>query len=158
MRTGFTLIELLACMAIMGIIGTASIPAFNRWQSQQTYRNNVDKVLLAFQSAKQNAIGTYQDYWVSWLDGCIAISPDELASCETTQGQLLDDAITLNGNFASGNQVRFSQGRGMAGFNSGSLRIRHQFFDTHETRLIVSALGRIRLCQSRALFSEIEEC
>lgn len=154
---GFSLIELMACVAIMALITSASLPAFNQWQNKQDFAALISQVIGAIHRAKAFSIQRHQDYWVGWNTSCFWLASVPTNSC-TQQVVELPEWSRISGNFSSGNVVQFSQGRGMAGFSSGTLTLGHSALPQLEVRIVVSSLGRIRLCQTESLFSAMDMC
>ncbi|GMQ83505.1 MAG: hypothetical protein BMS9Abin06_0240 [Gammaproteobacteria bacterium] len=164
-HSGFTLIELLVTLALAAVLAGLAVPAMDHFVDNARLRSAGESLAQQLQFARSHAL-TYQlpvyfslsgspgQWCFGWSDSadcdCNATSPGP-ALCSTQGGnqnlihrqlstafpavQLnADDSVTLR-------SIRFSPIRGTASADSFSLRN-----DAGELRVIVSLLGRIRIC------------
>ena len=163
--SGFTLIELLVTLALVAVLAGLAVPAMGRFIDNARLRSAGEALAQQLQYARNHAL-TYQqpvyfslsvspEQWCyGWSDskGCdCGANGSGNAVCNTQGGnrnlvhrQLSTDfpavQLTTNGSDAV-RSVRFSPIRGTASADSFSLRN-----NAGELRIIVSPLGRIRIC------------
>src|SRR5690554_3973219 len=155
---GFSLLELMLVCALMALLLGFGGVQFTQWHWRSQFSAEIQQVLASFELAKTQAQKHNRDYWLGIQAQCLWLAPTEHSNCNESAAYKRPQSLNWQAEFASGNQVKFTAGRGMSGFSSGRLRIQHRQFAGHEVRLIMSALGRIRLCETQPLLNGVPPC
>ncbi|CUS47180.1 MAG: pilin protein [Idiomarinaceae bacterium HL-53] len=140
MENGFSLIELVVVAGILAALATAGVPAFNRWHFKQQYLFDVRQIHRLLTHTQQQA----RD-----------LATDQTAAITAIP---LHSQVSQRDNFMPQGHVQFTANRGMAGFSAGTIRVHHNAFPNHEVKIIVSAVGRIRICETEPLFHGVSPC
>jgi type IV fimbrial biogenesis protein FimT len=164
-HSGFTLIELLVTLALAAILAGLAVPTMGRFVDNARLRSAGEALAQPLQFARNHALTYQQPVYFSvssnpgqwcygWSEGadcdCNATSPGT-ALCTTRNGnqnlvhrQLSSEfpavQLSTNGSGTS-RSIRFSPIRGTASADSLSL-----INNAGELRIVVSPLGRIRIC------------
>ncbi|GMQ88274.1 MAG: hypothetical protein BMS9Abin08_1510 [Gammaproteobacteria bacterium] len=164
-HSGFTLIELLVTLALAAVLAGLAVPAMGRFVDNARLRSAGEALTQQLQFARNHALTYQQPVYFSvsvnpgqwcygWSDAvdcnCNATDPGT-AVCSTQGGNrnlihrqlsAAFPAVQLNTKRSgTSRSIRFSPIRGTASADSFSLRN-----DAGELRVIVSPLGRIRIC------------
>lgn len=157
---GFTQVEMLMVLAILGIVATASIPAFTGFVDRQRLRSAAAELHNMFHAARAEALRRHATISVSLRSEgdrwCLALSDSGACDCLQPGACQLGGrqapiatserhpGIDLTSNFPAGNAA-FHAPRGTG--TPGTARIRNR---AGHADLVVSSLGRIRSCASPA--------
>lgn len=142
---GFTLPELLLVLVVVSLLGIASLNGWQQWQQRQRMRDTAQQLqqFLSGVRAWANWHNSEQPLWL--LPGerwCLGSGPIPLSGCEA------DKRLQL---LAPHRQVNILAVEGAPGFygRRNVARAGHIAFgeETRSWRIIISARGRIRLCE-----------
>lgn len=168
MKNGYTLLELLIVITLISIITVLGANSYSRLMLQLTQRAVSTQIETALNHARQAAIATKQDVYVVIRDDlqCVGVSFETNCDCsekencginETPLNVLLRESkVTLGGlRLAKDKHIKFDGRLGLAAGNNGSFGLSTAIA---EVRVIVSALGRSRLCLASGHLSGIQQC
>lgn len=174
-RSAFSLLELLLVVALLGILFTLGVPGLLQLAQSSRLQGAGQATYGILQEARSQALAEQRDYFVVWQTAgtestdtasttpvwCAAISQTPDCNCLTeecpTQGvprrlQSHDyiGVALAKAAFVGGPVTGFDGLRGLAEGRAGT--VRYQLTNEADTpaaelRVIVSALGRVRLCQ-----------
>ena len=164
-HSGFTLIELLVTLALAAVLAGLAVPAMGRFVDNARLRSAGEALAQQLQFARNHALTYQQPIYFSlsvspgkwcygWSDSencdCDATGP-ATAVCNTQDGnqnlvhrQLSSEFPTVQlstKGSGTSRSIRFSPIRGTASADSLSLNN-----EAGELRIVVSPLGRIRIC------------
>ncbi len=166
-KNGFTLIEMMVSIAVMAIIATSVVPAFNDMKEKHKIRGAVETISSDFQLARSEAIKTNQAVSLSFsgiggTNWCYGINDSSGCNCSVNNACQVDGNtvrvassaeflnINLTTNFA-GQTATFDPDRGTT--NSG---ITSLTANGKTAKIFVSAIGRISVCSND--YSFYPEC
>lgn len=155
---GFTLLELMVVFSLLSVLGGMGINSLLQWHWRTHYLNKLNEIAVTVQRAQQNAQRGHYDYWLSIESQCMWLHTQAVAECEQHAVVLQHPDIHWQANFTHGHQLRFVAGRGLSGFGAGRIRVFHKRFPQHEAAVIVSSLGRVRVCESEQLLRGVALC
>lgn len=155
---GMSLLELMLVISITMILTTLGVPSLLDSKQQLHIKQAAQASYFFMQHARASAIASGEDVFVSIRTGqawCLGMNVSQTCDCLVedscsvlgvqTRIQQSDYASValLQSRFGQNNSAVFDGERGMAMGNSGSVT----FGDTNdELKLIVSNMGRVRLC------------
>ena len=167
---GLTLLELLITISIIVIVVFFGVPAFTSIQKNIQLKGAAESSYFAFQQARVAAISKNIDITVALRSGedwCAAISDKGVCDCN------IQDACTMDGieykvahddyrfvsldkvTFGADNIAVFDANRGLSIGHAGSAI----FSDgTEQLKLILSNMGRVRICSVANGFSGYDPC
>ncbi|TRW50281.1 prepilin-type N-terminal cleavage/methylation domain-containing protein [Aliidiomarina halalkaliphila] len=156
---GFSLLEVLFVVAFLALLSVFAYPNVHHYRQQQRLQTEVQKVYAHAQETRLRSIGLGVDHWFG-----IREHHGQLAWCwwrseQTPECVPRDDRVNYQWNFASGDAARFTAPIGMAGFSAG--HIEFMLLDAPQlprVRMVVSTLGRIRLCTQGPRWSGYAAC
>ncbi|MCC5855594.1 MAG: hypothetical protein JJU10_07960 [Idiomarina sp.] len=154
---GFSLLELMLVTGMLSLMAGVGVHSLHHWQARVDYQHGLDRVLHTFLQAQRQAQRTQQDTLVGVRPDCVWLGYEVATDCAAAVFQP-SSALTLSAQFNDQGVLRFSAPRGMAGFSAGRLILQHQRFPTHQTHVIVSTLGRVRVCQTERLLHGYPRC
>ena len=166
-RSGFTLLELLVTLAVVGLLLGLAVPTMGRLVDSARLRSAAEAFSQELKQARNHALTHQQNVYFSvsviadrwcygWSDAvaCDCGASDSAATaCRTGRDSVAQIHRRLSSDFpaielmtkgrAAPRSLRFSPLRGIASADSFTLRN-----DAGELRVIVSPLGRIRICST----------
>ena len=169
-QKGLTLLELLVTIAIIGIVITIGAPSMLETQKSIKLKGAVEVNYFAFQQARSEAISAGADVTLSFTAGtnwCVAISDVGDCDCNTA------NACTINGveqivkandftnitmenlNFGADSIATFDGIRGLSLGSAGSTVLSD---GTNEARLVLSNMGRARICMQAGTLGNYAAC
>jgi len=168
-KNGFSLLEVILVTLMIAILAGAGWPAFQRNMQQQQLMNAAELVYLAVRDARLAAIGNGADWWfgkTASAEFCFSnhavlpaqCSPQHEDESRVIALQQLPAPIHVDVHFHAHQAVRFSAHTGMAGFSAGHFAVRHQELADTTVKIIVSSIGRIRMCTEGARSSRVPSC
>lgn len=168
--SGLTLLELLITISILVLVVSLGAPAINSIQKNMQLKAAAESSYFAFQQARVAAITQSIDVTVAIQSGenwCAALSDNGLCDCT------ISNVCTLNGveykvdsadyrfvsidkvTFGVDNIAVFDSNRGMAIGHAGSV----VFTDgDKQLKLILSNMGRVRICAVASSLGGYEAC
>lgn len=155
---GFSLIELLSVLVLLSVLSLFAVPSFQQLIVRYQLKQDVSSVEGLVRMIRMQAIGRGTDMYFTLeheIAGTRLCWEDRVHARECSE--LIRNAH-LEWNFAA-NPMLFRGLTGMAGFSAGHIRVRHrdaQRLDQY--RVIVSTLGRIRVCAVHGPESVYEAC
>ncbi|WP_293747912.1 GspH/FimT family pseudopilin [uncultured Paraglaciecola sp.] len=168
--SGLTLLELLITISILVLVVTLGSPAINSIQKNMQLRGAAQSSYFAFQQARVAAITKNIDVTVAIRSGkswCAALSDNGVCDCAVESECTLDgaeykvdfvdyrfveiDKVT----FGADSVAVFDANRGLAIGHAGSI----VFSDGEkQLKLILSNMGRVRLCSIDSNIGGFETC
>ncbi len=154
-QTGLSLPELLCVLAIMAILLATATPAFSSLRQRQALTTAAEALSQLFQFAQRRALQTGVSHGVAINieQGCALVVADPVCDCADSgcrgRAEYQLQAGWLGGvriselSFAGDGVARFSPLRGAA--TAGHVQLRSD--DGSRLQLVVSRLGRVRLCR-----------
>lgn len=166
---GFSLLEVILVTLLITILAGTGWPALQRNMQQQQLMGAAELVYLALRDARLAAIGSGVDWWFGKAHNgelCFANYAVWPAHCSPQLGgdnsviplAQLPEQIHVGAHFHANQAARFSAYTGMAGFSSGRFEVRHSELADTTVTIIVSSLGRIRMCTNGAHSNRVPPC
>lgn len=155
---GFTLLELMLVVSLLAMLGGIGANTLLNWQWRSHYLAKLNAIAAAVQQAQRQAQRGHRDYWLSVEGHCIWLHTQTTGQCNQHGVVFHQQDISWQPQFTQGHQLRFMAGRGLSGFGAGRIRVSHQRFGSHEAAVIVSSLGRVRVCQNKWLLRGVALC
>jgi len=167
---GLSLLELLIVISIVAIVVMLGAPSVTEMQRQYKLKGAVEVSYFALQLARSGAISASTDTTVQFVEGenwCIGTSAGGLCDCNvlnscTVNGveQLVKAAdfsqITMQDlAFGANDAAVFDGVRGLAEGNAGSVVLTD---GNNEARLVLSNLGRVRICMQQGQLGAYDPC
>ncbi len=158
-NSGFTLVELMVAVAVLAILLTIGIPAFQSTLDKRRLTGAVEQLYSDLQYARSEAIRQNKDvtvYFTGTSTWCYGMDDDTSSPCNCSSapdnctvgnvrkvvpGTDFRNVTLSNNTFASGN-VAFDPRRGTA--NQGTASLTSAAIGT--VGVIVSNPGRVRIC------------
>ncbi|MCO4321671.1 prepilin-type N-terminal cleavage/methylation domain-containing protein [Aliidiomarina quisquiliarum] len=157
-NNGFTLLELMLVVSLLAVLGGLGATSLLNWQWRSQYLAKLNAIAVAVQQAQRHAQRGHHDYWLSVEGHCIWLHTHATGQCEAHGVVFQQPYLSWQPQFTHGHQLRFMAGRGLSGFGSGRIRLAHQRFPSHEAAVIVSSLGRVRVCENEPLLRGVPLC
>ena len=168
--SGLTLLELLITISIIVLVVSFGVPAITSIQKNMQLKAAAQSSYFAFQQARVAAITKNIDVTVAIRPGknwCAALSDSGVCDCSITYECTLDGVEYMvdftdyrfisidNVRFGSDSIAVFDANRGLAIGHAGSI----VFTDGHnKLKLILSNMGRVRVCAVDRSLSGYESC
>jgi prepilin-type N-terminal cleavage/methylation domain-containing protein len=158
---GFTLVEMIVTVAVLAILLTAGIPAFQSTLDKRRLTGAVEQLYSDLQFARSEAIRQNKRvtvYFTSTSAWCYGmdVEPSSDCDCNSAPGNCTVGGVqkvvsgtdfrnvTLSNNTFASNNVTFDPRRGTA--NQGRVSLQSSAIGTVE--VIVSNPGRVRICST----------
>lgn len=167
---GLTLLELLITISILVLVVSLGSPAINSIQKHMQLKGAAQSSYFAFQHARVAAITKNVDVTVAIRPGeswCAALSDSGVCDCAVTYECTLDGVeykvdsadyrfVSINKvTFGADNIAVFDANRGLAIGHAGSVI----FTDgDDQLKLILSNMGRVRICAVDSSLGGFEAC
>lgn len=169
-QRGLTLLELMVTVSIIAIVVAIGAPAIMSTQKTMQLKGAVESSYFAFQHSRSAAISAGSDVTVSMESGsnwCIGISDNGDCDCQTL------NSCTINGveqlvkssdfklvsmqelNFGVNSAAAFDGIRGLAVGSAGSMILSD---GSNKAKLILSNMGRIRICMDEGELGRYSSC
>jgi prepilin peptidase dependent protein A/type IV fimbrial biogenesis protein FimT len=169
-QRGLSLLELMVTVSIIAIVVSIGAPAVLKTQKTMQLKGAVETSYFAFQQARSSAISSASDVTVSITAGtnwCVAISDGGDCDCNTL------NSCTINGveqiikardfhmvtmeelSFGASSSADFDGVRGLSIGSAGSTI----FSDgTNKAKLVLSNMGRARICMDEGNLGSYSAC
>jgi len=157
-KAGFTLLEIMLVILLVGLLSSLGVHNLVQWQWRTQYLTKLNEIATAIQQAQRFAQRSHHDYWLSVEPTCIWLHSSSQGQCSHHGVVFGAQGIAWQAQFTQGHQLRFMAGRGLSGFGAGRIRVTHPSFSHHEAAVIVSSLGRVRVCESKPLLKGVAPC
>jgi prepilin-type N-terminal cleavage/methylation domain-containing protein len=153
---GLTLVEALVTVAILGIIAGIAIPAFNSLRETLRLKGSAESLMMELRWAKSESIKRSASLTVSFREGnddwCFGFTLAESCNCQQPNSCVMDaqerttnnessPGISLAAN-VSNKRFTFNPRRGTV--TAGNIQLTGR--NGKALRVVVSGLGRIRMC------------
>lgn len=167
---GLSLLELLISLTIVGILVSVGGPAFMQYNDERKLKGAVEASYFLLQQARSVAVSKGADVTVDFAEGnnwCIGVSDSGTCNCSTSSSCTVDGVeLVLNSSdysgvsmqsltFGASDQTVFDGTRGITSGNSGSLELTN---GTIDVRLVVSNMGRARICVASGTMGGYSAC
>lgn len=156
---GFSLLELLVAIAIIAIIAVLGAPSIRDMATRLALQGAIDATYFKLQVARSHAIRTSSDITVDVRNGgtswCIGVSDGGSCNCSVANSCAVDgvedvikstdfsDVQMQNQVFGGASEIVFDGIRGLSIGSAGSLELTD---GTDVTRVVLSNVGRVSLC------------
>lgn len=157
-QQGASLLEYLSVISLVGFISAISLPSLIEWQNKKKYQANIAQIHQVFIRAQRKAQHEQRDYWVGIEAQCVWLHQAANGNCQQHGQYRMTDFLQLQPKLAQGNRIRFTSKRGFSGFGAGQIIAQSLTYPEHEVRYVISALGRVRLCQIQPFLVGIGVC
>lgn len=164
---GLSLLELLITLSIVLFLAVIAVPSFSQQRDALSLREASMRVTQLLKQARQMAITKRQDTFVVFTSGpdwCVAVSIDPHCVCGLTcqvdkpnmiVTQQKTPATLINTQFAGGHYLRFDGTHGMSIGHAGQFIFAAA---TQRVRVILSNLGRVRICAENSSIWGLQQC
>jgi len=173
--SGYSLLELLITLAVLAVIITAGVPAFLNMLENSRATSAAQETYALLQYARSDALRSGETRYVVWQQNdpqwCVAVATTSDCDCLTASCAIdgverrLDSedfgqVTLLSAAFVGGSYTGFDGLRGLAEGNAGTvtygLNAAQEAVD--QSRVVVSTLGRVRMCQTGAVNGGLAAC
>ena len=167
---GLTLLELLVTVSILTLAVTLGVPSISGAQRNLQLKGATETVYFTFQKARSFAIAKGVDITISLREGadwCVALSDAGECDCMARKQCLVDGVLYyIDSNdyalidmqqlkFGKSDLTIFDPVRGLAMGHAGSV----VFSDgSHQLKLILSNMGRVRICSPSKAWGGYAKC
>jgi prepilin-type N-terminal cleavage/methylation domain-containing protein len=167
---GLSLLELLIVISIVAIVVTIGAPSVVEMQRQYKLKGAVEVSYFALQYARSAAVSASTDTTVQFVEGgnwCVGTSDAGLCDCNVINSCTVNGVeqsikaadfaqITMQDlNFGANDAAVFDGVRGLAVGNAGSVVLTD---GNSEARLVLSNLGRVRICMQQGQLGAYDPC
>jgi type IV fimbrial biogenesis protein FimT len=165
-NNGFTLLELMVTLAILSIVLGVGVPSMLDMARSMRLQGAAQESYALLQYARSDALRAGADRFVVWsrdsANWCAVVTVRNDCNCLTEDCSIdgvlrqqssadFSDIALASAAFSSGGFTRFDGMRGLAEGNAGTVAYQLPSTDAgaiaNEIRIVVSGLGRLRLCQ-----------
>lgn len=157
-KQGWTLLELLSCLSILALLCQVGLPPSLRYKNLVEYHTTAQALQQLAQSAQHHAQLSGQSTWLRINGSCLYWTFDTEHTCSQSEAVYLSSTMDIQTAWSTGQSIRFVGGRGQTALGSGSVWLIHQGFPDHHIKLVMSSLGRARLCQNSRLIAQVPLC
>ncbi|QJR82083.1 prepilin-type N-terminal cleavage/methylation domain-containing protein [Alteromonas pelagimontana] len=165
---GLTLTELLVVMGLIGLLLTLAIPSYVDLQHQQLLRKTLTQTRLLFREAQSLAMVESKTTRLQITTGaswCLAITRQTSCNCliesdcavagrEYKVSAAKTPILLFHSTFVPANSTSFDSTGLSYGF-AGSLTFK---IAERQAKLILSNLGRVRVCMAQGQLSGVPQC
>lgn len=167
---GMSLLKLLICIAVLATLATSGASSFTPLVQKYQMHGASQGIYFLLQQARSMAITMQQDIAVDIHAGtnwCIALTTAHSCDCTIKDNCLVNNAewkISVEEydltqvtkiTFGTNMQTVFSSPRGLTAGNAGSLVLSD---GRHELKVLLSNMGRVRICALTQGFSPYKQC
>lgn len=149
---GYSLIELMIVAGMLAVLALMSWPALQESRYRAELDDAADNLTALVRAARLQAIATDSAVWVGKSHAqslCFWQQEQRPLDCPAADGlnAPLSPRVEVEALFGAFEATRFYGGSGMAGFATGRFELRHYELPHEAVRVIVSSLGRVRVCR-----------
>lgn len=174
-QSGYSLLELLITLAVLAVIITAGVPTFLNMLENSRATSAAQETYALLQYARSDALRAGETRYVVWQQSeplwCVAVATTADCDCLTEtcaidgverrlDSEDFGQVSLVSAAFVSGSYTAFDGLRGLAEGNAGTvtygLNSAQQNLD--QSRVVVSTLGRVRMCQTGAVSGGLASC
>lgn len=167
---GLSLFELLITLSIVSILVVAGVPAYLELNEERKVKGAIEASYFFVQQSRSVAVTKGTDVTVDFVAGsnwCIGISDSGSCSCSTANSCTVDsieqvlDATDYSGvameqlSFGASDEAVFDGTRGISSGSSGSFVLSN---NTIDAKLILSNMGRARICIDAGSLGNYPSC
>ncbi len=169
-EAGRSLIELLICLTVLSILLVKGVSSYASMQKRQHLIGAAQDSYFFLQRARSESIRNNRTIYVVIQPlgaSCLGLSEQPGCQCNTSQSCVIDQqqnvlyysaypSVTLTKvSFGNPPQSRFLPPRGMATGFAGSLQLTN---GEHTLKVLLSNMGRVRICTTTPPFSPFKSC
>lgn len=163
---GYTWLELIAVLSIITLVSAQALPSFVAYQQQQAVLSASRVIVTTLESARRHALftgveqianlKTGQHWCLSFVWSCDCQTQNcATPGIETVSYQDFSQVSLVQSTFSSHGPPAFDGVRGLSMGHNGKLTLQA---GNASLSVVVSALGRVRLCEESDTFASIEAC
>ena len=166
-QRGLTLVELMVTISVIAILATTAVSTMSNMRAKQQVIAAAEEILSKAQRAKSLARKKSEEVWLESLPDSLAVGDYGVTEINVTDSASnLIESIDLNSKHknvevktnVTGRIIKFNHVRGTTG-NAGSLFVTDDSSENnYVARIVVSSLGRLRICSESGLSGRYDDC